>query len=64
MYKFYFILDNSKIVRYIAVFADEYDEAVNKIKSMKIPAFKIGDWSLKAITEDPTDIVFELEGDA
>lgn len=60
-YKFYFIRDNDPVLRYIGVIADDYTMAVEKIKAMGIPGFKISEWSVKGVMEDPEDYMFELD---
>ena len=50
MYQFDFVLDNER-PETISVLGFTYDEAVEKIKAIGIPGFRLADWKLEAIYE-------------
>jgi len=60
MYSFQFMHETSQ-ENSIFVFANDYNEAVTKIKAIGIPKFIMKEWILNEIIEVENTIDFELE---
>ena len=60
MYSFQFIHESNED-NSIFLFAEDSNQAVIKIKQIKIPDFKLKEWVLREIIEIDNTVDFELE---